>query len=272
MTAKEELEQKVKELNQETQKTVEVKKEEKALAISQLDAVRSNSELAKMYNENASLGADNLSGELPLLKVHATGRSTKNELSDGSEPKDGNFFYKPTAEQFETLTCHILTISRGFYADGIDKEKPKKTFNQIIGGVIINGGEMKPFIFYATGLRLKPMWEFGKSISKFTKMKPVGIPMFAMTARLTTEKVKNDFGSSWIVNFELVKNEDGTPTLVTDMGEFQFLKNHVEMVKETIEGIIDAKTIKEAGEGEDDMDLVLPTSSTKVVRSEDYPF
>lgn len=270
MTAKEELEQKVKELNQETQKTVEVKQEEKALAISQLDSIRSNSELAKMYNENAMLGADNLSGELPLLKVHATGRSTKNELSDGSEPNDGNFFYKPTGEQFKTLTCHILTISRGFYADGIDKEKPKKTFNQIIGGVIMDGEEMKPFIFYATGLRLKPMWEFGKSISKFTKMKPVGIPMFAMTARLTTEKVKNDFGSSWIVNFELEKNEDGTPKLVTDIGEFQFLKNHVEMVKETIESIIESRTA--AKEADDDLDIVLPTSSTKVVGSEDFPF
>ena len=63
MTAKEELEQKVRELNEETQKTVEVKNQERALVKNQLDAIRANSELAKMYNDNASLGADNLSGE-----------------------------------------------------------------------------------------------------------------------------------------------------------------------------------------------------------------
>lgn len=242
-------EKKFKEMGEKLKKDVEtdkqVEKQETAIALSNLDAIRKNAELAKMYSESAQVGAENLSGELPLLKVHAVGKSTKNELSDGSEPKDGWFFYKPTGEQFETVRCHILTISRGFRAEGMEK---KEIFNQVMGGVIIDKGEMKPFVMYMTGLKLAPMWEFGKSVSKYTKMKPVPIPMFALTVKLTTEKVANAYGKSWVVRFELEKNEaDGSPVLVMDPGEFQFLKDSTEMVEETITSLIEAKAIVEDG-------------------------
>lgn len=221
---------------------VEGEQQESALA-----TVQANAELAQLFKDNADLGSANISGELPLLKVHATGRSSSNELLDGSEPKDGNFFYKPTHEEFENVTCHILTISRGFRALGLQQNgEQKEVFNQIVGGVIIDENkELKPFLLYVTGLKLANLWKFGKEISKYTKAKPVPIPILALTVKLTTEKVKNTFGMSWIINFEVLKDEEGSVQVVTDTGLFQFLKDHVYTLEETIENIIKTKALPE---------------------------
>lgn len=240
------------------------------LAVNSLSAIQQNAELAKMYSDNAQVGAENLSGESPLLKVHAVGRSTKNELSDGTEPNDGWFFYKPTGEQFETVRCHILTISRGFRAEGME-EKGKETrsvFNQIVSGVIMTEGEMKPFILYMTGLKLKNLWEFGKEAAKYTRAKPVSIPMFALTVKLTTEKVANSYGKSWVINFEIEKSADGTPVLVLDPGEFQYLKDHVDMVQDTISRLIAVKTATT----EDDGFPNIEAEENKAVEPDDIPF
>lgn len=229
------------ELRAETQAEEEAKEKTKEIVINQLAAIRENPELAQMYADNAQVGASNLSGSLPLLKVHATGRSTKNTLADGSEPKDGAFFYKPTGEEFESIDVHILTISRGFRAKGMEGSGKDEVFNQIVGGVIVDGADYKPFIMYFTGLKLSYLWEFGKEASQYTHSKPIPIPMFALTVRLTTSKVDNSYGKSWIVKFEIVKNEDKMPKLIVDPGEFQFLKDSVETVESTIEGIVSRK-------------------------------
>lgn len=243
-------------LRKDKEEKVAQDKEKQALALNQLAQLRQNADLAKMYSENAQVGAENLSGELPLLKVHAVGKSMKNELQDGSEPNNGWFFYKPTGEQLESVRCHILTISKGFRAQGI--ENGKEIFNQVVGGVIIgDGAEMKPFIMYFTGLKLKPLWEFGKEAAKYTRMKPISIPMFALTVKMTTEKVKNNYGKSWIVNFEIEKLEDSSPVLIMDPGEFQYLKDNVEMVEDTIASLIAAKQVKD-----DDGDFVHTVQQT----------
>ena len=267
-------------LKAEKEQAAEEQKEKTALAMNQLAQLRQNSQLAQMYSENAKVGADNLSGELPLLKVHAVGKSTKNELSDGTEPNDGWFFYKPTGEQFETVRCHILTISKGFRAEGMQQGgQTKQVFNQVIGGVIIgDGGEMKPFVMYVTGLKLSPMWEFGKAAAKYTRMKPISIPMFALTVKMTTEKVKNNYGKSWIINFEIEKLEDGSPVLIMDPGEFQYLKDNVEIVEDTIASLIDAKAIKEDDDDDFPQHVQEATGAEPVgpnkepVNPEDIPF
>lgn len=228
-------------LRQEKEEREATEAKNREEAVNQLAVIGNNSELAKMYAESASYGSSNLAGELPLLKVHQTGKSTKNELQDGSEPSDGWFFYKPTGEQFEKLECHILTISRGFRAEGLNNDM---VFNQIIGGVIVDGSDFKPFILYVTGKKLQSMWDFGKAASKYTKAKPLPIPMFAMTVELSTHKEENSYGKSWLIDFNIKKAEDGTPILVMDPGVFQFLKDNVSTLEETIEGVIASKTNK----------------------------
>ena len=234
-------------LKKEAQKAEEVKAERLEVVKNELAMIAEDKTLAQMYQDNAKLGSDNLSGELPLLKIHATGRSNKNYLRNGQEPNDGFFFYKPTQEQFESVDVHILTISRGFRAEGL--EGNGNVFNQIVGGAIIEAdGNYKPFIMYFTGLKLSNLWNFGKEASKFTKAKPISIPMFALTVRLTTEKVANSYGKSWIINFNIVKNEDGSPKLITDPGIFTYLKDSVIQVEDTVSSLVSAKENKEAEE------------------------
>lgn len=234
----------------------------------ELAAIRENPELAKMYADNAQVGASNLSGSLPLLKVHATGRS-KNTLADGTEPKDGAFFYKPTGEEFESINVHILTISRGFRAKGMEGSDRDDVFNQILGGVILDGSDYKPFIMYFTGLKLSNLWEFGKEANQYTHAK-FPIPMFALTVKMSTKKVDNSFGKSWIVEFEIVKNEENAPKLIVDPGEFQFLKDSVDTVEATIEGIVSRKAGAEVVEKLEEVRAVEQESDP--VEPEQIPF
>lgn len=228
------------EIKAEVQAEADAKDRGLEQAKNQLEAIHNNPELAQMYSENAQVGASNIAGALPLLKVHAVGRS-KNELADGTEPKDGAFFYKPTGEEFDSVDVHILTISRGFRAKGMEGSDRDDVFNQIVGGCIVDGTDYKPFMMYFTGLKLSYLWEFGKAASKYTHAKPIPIPMFALTVRLTTKKIDNSFGKSWIVEFEIVKSEDHMPKLVMDPGEFTYLKDSVETIESTIENIVARK-------------------------------
>lgn len=248
MGAKDKLRKKAKSLGKETK---EAKEKKMAEAKSALVAMQNNPELAKMYKDNADVGAKNLMGELPLLKIHSVGKSRKNELADGTEPNDGYFFYKPTREQFEEIECHVLTISKGFRAEGMEDAKGEKRiiFNQILAGAIVDGKSIKPFIVYLTGMKLANMWEFGKEASKYTKAKPVPIPMFALKVKLTTEKsAEHKWGRSWIIKFEIIRDEKGNPIVVTDPGRFQFLRDQVEAIEDTIAKLIEAKSTEETVE------------------------
>ncbi len=194
-------------------------------------------ELAQLYTENAEVGAANLGGELPQLKIHSVGKSSTNELAEGGEPKDGWFFYSATAEQFEKPVCHILNISRGYRADGL--EGKKDVFHQLVGGVIVDGKTFKPFIFYFTGTKLNKLWDFGTEAGKYKRLKPVPIPMFALFVELGTEKYETTkFGKVWVPTFKILKTESGFPLIVTDAGEFNFLKDSALSIEDTMNSII----------------------------------
>jgi hypothetical protein len=234
-------------------KNVEMKEQKEKTDMAELKnelaTIQGNPELMKLYQDNAKVGADNLSGELPLLKIYSAGKS-KAELADGRKPTDGWFFYKPLQIQFETVTCHILTISRGFRAEGMlnqktgKKDEPK--FNQVMGGVIIDGADLRPFVMYFTGLKLSNLWAFGKEAGKFTKMKPVPIPMFALTVKMGTDQRANSFGGdSWIATFEILKTPEGSPIVVTDPVLFEYLRDNVDKVEDTIASVIEAKSTEE---------------------------
>jgi hypothetical protein len=226
-----------------------------------LVAVESNAELVKMYQESAQLGSQNLQGSIPMLKIHTTNKSIGNQLASGDEPNDGWFFLTGAQEQFENPTCHILTISRGFKApgmqDSVTGKKADDKFNQILGGVIVDGEDYKPFIMYFTGMRLSRLWDFGKEISAYTHAKPTPIPMFALSVKLSTEKVKHEYGSSYVVNFEVIKDKDNNPLLVTDTGKFVFLRDNLKTVEETIASLISVKSVGETNQDQLE-DIIIP--------------
>lgn len=254
----------------ETKVEEEPKKEEKAIKVKEevdIEKIDVNSELAKMYNDNASVGSENLASGLPLLKVHTVGKSSTNILADGGMPIDGYFFYKPSKEQYKTVQCRILTISRGFYTPSLQDPKVK-VFNQIVAGLIIDG--MKPFLLFLNGKKLASMWKFGKEAAQYTRSKPVGIPMFALTINLSTHPEETKFGPTWIIDFTIEKNTDGTPKVITDPGEFQYVKDNVELIQETIEGVINGKTVVE--EEETTTPLTSHQETVVDVDPEDIPF
>lgn len=214
-----------------------------------ISSIESNADLVRMYQESSKMGSDNLQSSLPILKVHTTNKSVKNLLADGTEPNDGWFFYGKTGQQFKNPVVHVLTISKGFRAEGMTDTKTGKkkenVFNQILGGVIVDGSDYLPFIYYFTGVKLAKMWEFGKEASKYTQAKPVSIPMFALSVKLSTVKERDSYGMNWIVNFEILKNESGFPILVKDQGEFVFLRDSVATIEDTIASLIASKVTNE---------------------------
>lgn len=225
------------EMNKNNQELAEVKNE--------LTKVQENEELAKMYNYNSQLGSENLGGNSPTLSIYSSGKS-QSKLADGSKPSDGFFYYKATKEQFKTVLIHVLSISRKFYADSMEKNPDgttKQKPNYLLSGMLINenGENLSPFVMYINGKRISPMFEFGKEVNQYTHQKPVSIPIFALTVKLSTHEEKNDYSMSWIIDFEIVKDESGYPKVVTDMGEFTYLKDSVIAANEMTESIIRAK-------------------------------
>lgn len=207
-----------------------------------LAAIQKNPVLAELFMKNAKVGSENLGQSLPLLKIQSAGRSQENLLANGEEATDGHFYYKPTKEQFKTVRCHVLSISRGFRADGYKGKK--NVFNQILAGVIVNEGKFAPFMMYFTGTKLQSLWEFGKDASVYTKAKPIPVPIFALTVEMTSEKVKTEYGASWIPKFEIVK-ENNFPVVIQDAEMFMKIRDNVSMVKDSIEALIDAKMTDE---------------------------
>lgn len=227
----------------------------------QLAAIRENPELAALYKAHAKLGSENLGGSAPYLRIH-TANSTANELPDGSYPKDGQYFYAPTKQAFDKITCHILTVSKGFKVWQEDKKTGDKKlqFNQIVGGIIIDKGEQKPFLWYINGLKCQPLWKFGKEANEFTR---AGIPMFSIVVELSTEQVKSDYGMKWVPVFEIVK-EDGQPQLVLDVETFNELMAGVAKLEESIASLISSKA-------SEDEEKVVPTPiEGKNVEENDY--
>lgn len=201
-------------------------------------AALANSPLLKRYQSDATRGSENIAqGKLPILKIFQANKSKNCELANGKEPNNGWFFYSPTQEQFEKVRCHILTISKGYRAKP-QKPGDKPKFTQLVAGIITEHGEMKPFIMYMTGLKLQNLWDFGKdTISTYTHLKPIPIPMFALTVELGSEKADTDYGPTFNVTFTLVK-EKNVPLIVTDEGEYEFLATHIDISQEMINNII----------------------------------
>lgn len=238
----------------------------KEAGASELAAIKANPTMAAKYAAAANKGSENLAGQLPQLKIFTTGKGS-DELADGKEPNNGNFFYTLDKTQFEELDIHILTVSKGFYALGLpdpkqgNKRFPK--FNQIVAGVFTDGGEYKPFLMYFTGSKLSNLWEFGKDAKKFTS---AGIPMFALTVKITTKKQTNDYGYSWIPEFEIISDGEGNPTLIHDEEEFDLLEGKVDSMSEMIAQIIMSKGVdKNIGGRSDEQEEVV-----SVINSDDY--
>lgn len=237
MTGKDKFQEAGKQLKNQIAKE-EVKEKELVVASDQsLEVLKENKELAAMYEDMAGEGAENLGGSLPNLKIHYTNQSEGNELPDGTEPNNGWFYHQATKQQYESVRCHVLLISRGYQASRLNPkpgEKPTQ-FTQIMAGMIIEGDAPTiPFIHYVKGLSLSPMWDWGKKLSPFTKK----LPLYAFTTILKTKQEKTDAGNKvWVLDFDIVRDGD-FPTIVTDEGKLQFLRDSYNQMREQVDSLV----------------------------------
>ena len=242
----------LKEQRDKIQAELEAENAQKALIQEKIEKtlvarVEANPELLKMYQENAKLGSENLGGALPQLKIHTQGKSENNILLSGVEPHDGWFIHTTTQTEYQTPNIHVLTISAGFRSPSMPDPvtgKTREVFNQLMGGVIITETEDIPFVAYFSGVKLNNLWEFGKSASVFTKGR-FKMPLFTLTVKATAERVKHSYGKSWVMKFEIVKDEMGDPVLIEDIETFKRLKDQVIKMENTINQLIEAKTTEE---------------------------
>jgi hypothetical protein len=199
--------------------------------------------IAELYKLNAMVGSEEMvGGASPLLKIYSVGKST-GELGDGTKPHDGWFFYAPTQEEFETVNCHIVRVSRSFRTPKLNDETGKPAFNQLLGGVMVNGEKYQPFIMYINGLKLRPMWDFMRdTVAPYIHNQLQPVPMFALKVKLSTKQVDTTIKTkAWIVQFDLLTENDW-PVLVKDEGLFDFLLTQANLFAETMDSIIKAKT------------------------------
>lgn len=281
MDAKKEMLEKAHKIQEE----VEKKKEEKAVAHadivkkSQSQMVQGNPELLKMFADTANAGTEGIGGKSPQLKIHATGRSSVNQLANGAQPNDGWLFYQPTGEQFKEVECHIIAISRGYYVPDTMNPAKKQKYNTLMAGVITNQGSPKFFIMYLNGLKLAPMWAFGEEAGKYKRNAEMRIPMYALKVKLAAKQVQTDKGFFWIPTFDILKNEDGSPVIITDMRSAKFLNEKILEAKEMFSVIMEAKATDEQPEPEalpeskgEDPKSTNFNEAGEVINPEDIPF
>lgn len=251
MTGKDKFDQTGEEIKKQTEQKKEIEKQQEANVTEQLQKknieqlAKDNEEMRRQMSESASVGADNLTGSLPLLKIYTVNKSAEEKLADGLSPQDGSFLHKASGRAWEDVYFHPCTISRGFYAWGMPDPKTGVkpiVFNNILAGLILNDSDYTPFIMYFTGTKLQNLWNFRDELRKFVKRKVNPIPMFCITAHMTAEKFKTqNYGLVWIAKFDYERDENGQEPLI-DLNFSRFLevkKMTVRMVDEVARVILD---------------------------------
>lgn len=265
-------------------------------AIPKRDLAADNERLREMMKQDAQQQTEEDGGLQPWLKVFDSARSTYS-LRDGSAPHHGFFFYQPEEVEIEEPLVHILTISRGFRMEGMkDKDgKIKYPFTQIISGVWIDEGKLKPFWTSIQGMkRLNALWEFRNELSKKARG---GISKFALVIRMKTKRevFKDDTGTdrvSQIITFNFIEDENKNLEIVRDIETYTFLKAKREEEKQHLEDYIARKevvlekvqpiesTLADAKGATVEGDSVIvqpdppepPTPPTEAVSADDIPF
>lgn len=220
---------------EQTQQLAETKNNEADKLLAQL----ANNPLLDKFRKNAALGTENLSmGKLPALKIHMAGRS-KNKLANGEKPNDGWFYYAPDQSQYKEIHCHILSCSRSYMAKPMEgSDSPEGKYTQLLGGLIVDGKEYKPFIYYLSGKRLSPFWDFAKNTLSIFTHGSTPIPMYAIKLLLTTSEVETKWGTSFVIDFNLDKDESGNIQIISDEGLNVFMEDSLAKMEEMFENII----------------------------------
>jgi len=195
-------------------------------------------EVADFHKANAEAGSDNISAQIPQLKI--TESNSKNEGDDGQYLPEGSFYYAPTKADFKKVEVSILTISRGFWAMD-NQPEPKPKFTQLVGGMMLES--LEPFVMFMGGTRLQNLWDFGKEIKPFTKSKNSPVAMMGFRVMLSLEKIETKHGQNHIVKFELIRDKKGQIQVLNDVELLNMLRGGLDKMEELFESFISQKEV-----------------------------
>jgi len=220
--------------------------DEKRLALKKSFAISSEitPEMMEFINENLSVGiADlNLSQSLPMLRIH-TDNSSKNQLTDGSDPEIGQLYYTKNKEAYNEVIVSILTVKKARLQNMEYLDKYDATY--LVAGVIENTSD--PFVMYVKGMSYNKIWELENKIKEYVR--PGGVPMFMLKIKISTEKEAVKDGKykgqkKYVFKLDILENS-GLPALEIDMQRCRDLRKSIDGAEKTLNDIIARKGMTE---------------------------
>ena len=169
------------------------------------------------------------------------------ELSDGQEPKAGQFYYKPKQLMIDGPVVNIVYIKQCKMTTEFNKKITRDKSHYLVGGVL--DGTADPFIMYIKGVSYAEVWELFNQTRPWRKHKVSPVAMFAFKVRLYTEKKDTDFGKKWAVCYEMIADANGTPVIEDDIERLRMLDSAVDSCEAMVQGII-TKNIDDYGMAE----------------------
>lgn len=214
--------------------------------------------LEYMERKNSSTSYEDLNTGMavPQLRIHSAGNSTKNQLEDGSDPKDGQIFYTGTKEAFDVATIIILAIKKCRLLETDEKGNPKiddngneiYKANYLIAGVM--DGSLDPYVAYIKGMSYNKIWPLEEQLKPYVTKRKGGIPLNMVKILASSEKERVGKGpykgqAKNVWKFDLKLTPDGYPVLEANLDYLNRLDQATESAEAMLEDIISRKGMTE---------------------------
>lgn len=200
------------------------------------NALTTNDELLELFKQNAGVGTEDIeeTGGWPQLKL--THKLSELELIDGQFAKPGMFYHSLTKKQYKSIRAHILYMNMAYLPNF---NKTGEQMNYVLAGVLIEEGQFIPFITYIKGKSLQSFWAFQKEVSSYVKHPKTPVPLFAIEVEFSVGEASTEkFGKIKTIEIRVVKDDAGTPSVVSTVEIFQKLKSMVDNARQAVRSLL----------------------------------
>jgi len=193
---------------------------------------------------------------MPQLRIHSAGNSTKNQLEDGNDPKDGQIFYTGTKKAVDVATVIILAIKKCRLLETDEKGKAKVDENgnerysatYLVAGVM--DGTFDPFLMYVKGMSYNKIWDLEEKLKPFVTKRKGGIPLNMVKILVSSEKERVQNGpykgqAKNVFKFDLKMAANGYPVLEVNFEYLKKLDQITESAELALEDTISRKGMTE---------------------------
>lgn len=237
----------------ETLRATAAKLKSEVLASNQaIQAAQLSSEAMEYLQRHSTTGAEDLNTgvTVPQLRIHSVGVSAKNQLTDGSDPTDGQIFYTGDQTAYDKVTVVLLSIKKCRLEQEDEKthEKYMKA-NYLLAGVIDE--TLQPFVMYVKGMSYNKIWGLEDQLKPYVTKRAGGIPLSMVKIVISSEKEKVEQGDykgqkKNVLKFELLMDHSGQYPVLEGSGEkLRVLESSMEKAELMLDQIISSKGMTE---------------------------